>query len=73
MTVETSPFWDMGLKAAYDFRIYNRFGLYVRPDFASLFLLRYKVKLLILYIFVLLKNLSYVIRPSSRPYPIFHP
>ena len=29
MTVETSPFWDMGLKAAYDFRIYNSFNLQV--------------------------------------------
>ena len=29
MTVETSPFWDMGLKAAYDFRIYKSFNLQV--------------------------------------------
>ena len=27
MTVKTSPFWDMGFKAAYDFRIYNSFNL----------------------------------------------
>ena len=26
MTVKTSPFWDMGFKAAYDFRIYNSFN-----------------------------------------------
>ena len=29
MTVQTSPFWDMGLKAAYDFRIYKSFNLQV--------------------------------------------
>ena len=37
MTVETSPFWDMGLKAAYDFRIYNSFNLQVNAGVQNIF------------------------------------
>ena len=36
MTVKTSPFWDMGFKAAYDFRIYNSFNLQLNAGIQNL-------------------------------------
>ena len=37
MTVKTSPFWDMGFKAAYDFRIYNSFNLQLNAGIQNIF------------------------------------
>ena len=37
MTVKTSPFWDMGFKAAYDFRIYNSFDLQLNAGVQNIF------------------------------------
>ena len=36
-TVKTSPFWDMGFKAAYDFRIYNSFNLQLNAGIQNIF------------------------------------
>ena len=36
-TVETPDFWDMGLKAAYDFRLYKSFSLQVNAGVQNLF------------------------------------
>lgn len=37
MTVETSPFWDMGLKAAYDFKVYSSFTMQVNAGVQNIF------------------------------------
>ena len=37
MTVKTSPFLDMGFKAAYDFRIYNSFNLQLNAGIQNIF------------------------------------
>ena len=37
MTVKTAPFWDMGFKAAYDFRIYNSFDLQLNAGVQNIF------------------------------------
>ena len=36
-TVETPAFWDMGLKAAYDIRVYNSFSLQLNAGIQNLF------------------------------------
>ena len=35
--MKTSPFWDMGFKAAYDFRIYNSFNLQLNAGMQNVF------------------------------------
>jgi outer membrane receptor for ferrienterochelin and colicins len=37
MTVKTSPFLDMGFKAAYDFRIYNSFNFQLNAGIQNIF------------------------------------
>ena len=37
ITVETSPFFDMGFKAAYDFRLYNSFDLQLNAGVQNIF------------------------------------
>jgi outer membrane receptor for ferrienterochelin and colicins len=36
-TVETPSFWDMGFKAAYDFKLYESFGLQVNAGMQNVF------------------------------------
>jgi outer membrane receptor for ferrienterochelin and colicins len=36
-TVETPSFWDMGFKAAYDFKLYGSFGLQVNAGMQNIF------------------------------------
>ena len=37
VTVETSPFWDMGFKAAYDFKVYSSFTMQVNAGVQNIF------------------------------------
>ena len=37
MTVKTTPFWDMGFKAAYDIRIYSSFSLQLNAGIQNIF------------------------------------